>query len=169
MAKSSSRVEEIDLTLGEQRMGMKASAKTYFFYVAPTGREMGFKDCDFAHLAWMRGGIEEADGTRVSEMGLNILQPITIKMVSMLSQFGKATKHKALYIDLNPDAEKVEIIGLGPTEDTRFGRFVGRGSINEERSNMTEKEAQKVFKITVLAGPRVERKGNVRSLIISHD
>ena len=167
--KTGTNSEEIALTIGEQRMGMKASAKCYFFYVSPTGREVGFKDCEFTHIAWMKGGREEDDGSRVSEMGLDIIQPITIKMASMLSQFGRPTAWKHLYIDLHPDAEKIEVVGLGPTEDTRFGSFIGRGTINEELSHMTDKEAQKIFKITTLAGPKVERTQGVRSLIIPHD
>jgi hypothetical protein len=166
--KNTPSVEEIEFTLGEQRFGMKASAKTYFFYVTPTGREVAMKECEHAHIAWMKGGREESDGTRITELGINVLQPITIKMVSMLSQFGSAKNYKMLFLDLSPEAEKVEIMGLGPSEDTRFGRFIGRATINEELSGMTDKDACKIFKVTTLAGPRVERAEGVRSLIISN-
>lgn len=153
--------EEYRLTLGEKRDGMNYSARTYFFYSSPTGTEDGLSRCPFVRMVASRGGNEQPNGTRITELTITVSQPICIKMVCMHTGFGLPMNRKFIYIDLDPDAEKISIVGLGG-----FGEFVGRGRINAEKSELTMKVIRENFTVTVLAAPTAGDGNNeVRSII----
>jgi hypothetical protein len=152
--------EEYHLILGEKRDGMNYSARTYFFYTSPTGVETGLNRCPHVRILWSRGGNPEPNGTRITDMQFSSEQPICIKMVCMHTGFGLPSNRKYLYLELDPTAERIHVIGLGG-----FGEFTGRARINAEMSGMSMKVIRENFSIDVLAAPMVEGSSNVRSLI----
>lgn len=154
------QTEEYKIILGEKRDGMNYSARTYFFYSSPTGVEEGLSRCPYVRILSSRGGNEQMDGSRITEMNFTVSQPISLKMVCMHTGFGLPTNRKYLYLDLDPNAERIHITGLGG-----FGEFFGRGRINAEKSELTMKVIRENFSIEVLASPRVETNNEVRSII----
>jgi len=153
--------EEYLITLGEMRRGMDYTARAYFFYATPTGLEMGMSKCPYIQILWSRGGnANELTGTRVSEMCFNISQPISLKMVCMHTGFGNPMNRKYLYLDLDPTAERIKVVGLG-----EFGEFIGRAKINAEKSELSMKTIRENFTINVLAEPTVASNKDTRSLI----
>jgi hypothetical protein len=153
-------LEEYQITFGEKRDGMHYSARAYFFQHTPTGREQNITQCPFAKVLWSRGGDTDAGGTRIIEQGFAITQPIILKMVCMLTGFGNPQNRKYLYLNLDPTAERLKIVGLG-----NFGEFIGRATINLEKTGMDMKTIRENFSIMILAAPLIERSGDVRSLI----
>lgn len=153
--------EEYLITLGENRRGMDYTARTYFFYASPTGIEDGLSKCPFLQIHSSEGGNpNELTGSRITKMMFTVSQPISVKMVCMHTGFGNPSNRKYLYLDLDPTAERIKVVGLG-----EFGEFIGRARINAEKSEMSMKTIRENFTISILAEPILAGNKDTRSLI----
>ena len=160
----------IQLETGERRDGVTASSRVFFVYVTPTGAEMPITRCPCLTKEWSRANGAFAGDSRTVITEYVVKSPTTLKMVNLVSHFGKPKKVVNLMIDINPDEATIDFQGL-----EGFGRFRGRAKVclrdstyfsNREAYKITEGVMKDQFGMKILQPPKNMGAGKrVRSLI----
>lgn len=123
-------MKTIRLRFGESREGMRGSNRLYFFYVTPTGIEASLGKAKLAlSPRWSRTTGEISSG-RIITSEYDLLQPCSIKMVNMYSNFGKPRKNINLYLNLGEEHACIQLKGY-----EGFGEFVGNAEVDLEKSS----------------------------------
>lgn len=153
--------EEIIIEFGEKRNGKDSSTRCYFFGETPTGIQNPLNKTPGVNPTGTREvAKDELTATRVLQGFFTHSQPFTCKMVSMHTQFGKGMVNKSLYLNVDPDEQKMEITGPGD-----FGTITFRGTIDFKRSGMTKEEVKQLYEVSVVAAPIKKKNSNVRSIL----
>ena len=155
-------MQEIKLVAGELRIGTQTSCRAYFFFVSPTGMEMGINMCPHIMNKKYYSIPTEGDG-RTFCTSFEVSQPIILKFVNLFSSFGKPRENYQIYIQLDETEPQIKFKGKDG-----FGEFIGRGKILFDRSkNIRESDLKKYFAFEVIAPSKDKKlkKGTVRKLI----
>lgn len=155
-------MQEIKLVAGELRIGTQTSCRAYFFFVSPTGMEMGINMCPHIMNKKYFTIPTEGDG-RTFCTSFEVSQPIILKFVNLFSSFGKPRENYQIYIQLDEAEPQIKLKGKDG-----FGEFIGRGKILFNLSvGLTEKDLKKYFAFEIVAPSKDKKlkKGAIRKLI----
>lgn len=140
-------MQKIDMEFGEKRMGTESSIRVWFTVITPTGAEVPIIRMSHLKRTWSTKE-EDGRGNRTIRIGYEVIHDVTLKLITIRSQFGKPNSIYEVYLDLDENAEKFQITGI-----EEFGKLVARGRLNKTKTKLNVAELKSILGFEIIAAP----------------
>ena len=136
---------QVYLESGVQRISAYEMVRVFFVYCLPTGLEAPLTKCPFLSIEWKHGegGFSSSDNI-VSRALYNIASPIRLKMVNIITEFGRMRAgsfgNPRPFVCFNLSDKEGNVFEM--TGAKGVGKIVGHGSIDYAKSYMEKRELE---------------------------